>query len=156
MARADNAVSAIACGLYGVKPDEDMVEDLAQLIENGTSDVHGVIPDLATDQTIRAVHEGLAEMPEHLTAAFQWLCDASVDQMADAVANAVPWDELISNARDRDRRGLHERWRNIGQMTPLIAVKPEKLVAATQMLTAFREADPIVAPPPSLVPESET
>jgi hypothetical protein len=149
--RADNAQSAVALVLRGEPVSEEMVDDLAQLMENQASRLDGSEPQLASDRTWQIAREALDDMRRQLPEMSDWLTNASIDDMADAVAVAVDLDKMLQGIfGGRDDRGDGERWRGIGRMAPLVGVDPKKVVAMLEVFTALRDGSLVLVTQPTL------
>ncbi|MBF6558172.1 MAG: hypothetical protein IVW52_18865 [Acidimicrobiales bacterium] len=151
--QADNILTAGSLAVRGEVPDREMVDDLAQLFENGAARLMGEDPELADDEAVRIAQSSLAELENAPRRIIEWLTCASVDEMADAVGVAAKLDEVIQLViGGRDNRGDEEKWRGIGRMAPLVGINPQEVVAKMQLFETLRTGAVIPPVPPSLEP----
>lgn len=137
----DPADDAMLEGVQAMKRQgESGVSVLSQLIQNAGDRAVDAAPRFAEDTTTESLEALLAESREWQSQIEYWLDHATIDEMADAVWKASKVDEaevgLLYNGRDE--RSEEERWRAIGRKAPFVGTKPERFIAAIELLTCIR------------------
>lgn len=147
--RADNVQTAISMAIKGEGSSEEMVEDLAQMMENMAARLMGADPELVDDSIIQSVRSDLASIEAEIDEMFRWLMHATPDEMADAVATTVHLDDFMRSAGlERTDQTETERWRGVGRLAARVGVNPQQVVVGLDLLSALRDGGHLALPPP--------